>query len=81
MISKDLQQSLNDLQLAALERLARKDGNAISRDQLAGMIERGGIVRAFDEMRRAPTRPALPPSPAPPMSVFRRLTQRWFGRA
>jgi hypothetical protein len=74
MISKDLQQSLNDLQLAVLEKLARKDGNAISHDQLSRMIERGGIVRAFDDMRRTPTRPA------PQLSIFSRLTQRWFGR-
>ncbi len=75
MISKDLKQSLTDLQVAALERLARRDGIAINREQLVRLIERGGIGKAFEELRRSQAMPELQ------VSIFKRFAQRWFGRA
>jgi hypothetical protein len=75
MVSKELKDSLTILQAAALEKIARRDGIATSRAQLQHMIERAGIVGAYTELRRLPPR-----RPEPQVSIFRRFTQRWFGR-
>lgn len=76
MVSKELKDSLTNLQAAALERIARREGIVTNRMQLQQMIERAGIAGAYAELRRPQSRP-----PEPEVSIFKRFTQRWFGRS
>lgn len=86
MISVELHQSLKALQIAALERLAQRDGVFTTRHELSRLVEQGGIAHANAEMRRSKPQPRPqqevrePVQATPSVSFFRRLSQRWFGR-
>lgn len=75
MVSQELRNSLLDLQITALEKIAQRNQIAATRHQLQEMIERGGISGAYDEL----TRRASLPQPPPKVSFFSRLARRWFG--
>lgn len=85
MTSRDLQQSLTDLQVTALEKLAQREGIPTGRQELVRLIEKGGIAYAQAEIWRYKPPPQPQPEgiraqPAPQISFFKRLSQRWFGR-
>jgi hypothetical protein len=73
MISDDLKQALVHLQLAALEKVASRQGITPNRVALERIIADSGIAAAY----RALHRPLQPEERKP--SFFRRFTQRWFG--
>jgi hypothetical protein len=78
MTTPELRQSLIDLQVAALEKVAQRQGLLANRPQLVRLIEDAGIAGAMDALRQQ-TR-AHPSSAQPRLSIFQRLAQRWFGR-
>jgi hypothetical protein len=78
MTTPELRQSLIDLQVAALEKVAQRQGLSASRAHLVLLIEGAGIAGAIDALRQQS--PAHPPSAQPRRSIFQRLAQRWFGR-
>ena len=92
MISDDLKQAIVQLQLAALEKLARRQGVVVDRAALERSIVSHGIAEAYKTLHLAPPptgqgrpiahdpseRPAPPQIPMPATSLLRRLAQRWF---
>jgi hypothetical protein len=78
MTSPELRQSLIDLQVAALEKVAQRQGLSANRAYLARLIEGAGIAGAMVALRRQS--PAHPSAAEPRRSMFQRLAQRWFGR-
>lgn len=83
MLSDDLKKALVQLQLAALTRLASKQGISANSAALQQTIAQSGIdaaYRAMNEPRPVAPLPGTLPIERPASSFFRRIAQRWFGR-
>jgi hypothetical protein len=83
MISDELRRSLTDLQVAAVERLALREGIPAGRLEIQRLIEQGGMAHAQEQIRRNRQDPQLQSNTkeaAPPVSFLKRLGQMWFGR-
>jgi hypothetical protein len=78
MTAPELRQSLIDLQVAALEKVAQRQGLLANPAHLARLVEGAGIAGAIVALRRHSL--AHPSLGQPRRSVFQRLAQRWFGR-
>lgn len=78
MTTPELRQSLIDLQVAALEKVAQRQGLSRSRAHLVLLVEGAGIAGAIDALRKQS--PTHPPLAQPGRSIFQRLARRWFGR-
>jgi hypothetical protein len=78
MTTPELRQSLIDLQVAALEKVAQRQGLPADHPHLVRLIEGAGIAGAIEALRQ---HSLVHPSPVQPrQSIFQRLAQRWFGR-
>jgi hypothetical protein len=78
MTTPELRQSLINLQVAALEKVAQRQGLLANRLQLVRLIEDSSITGAMDVLRQQSR--AHPSSAKARRSIFQRLAQRWFGR-
>jgi len=75
MASEELRQAIVQFQLAALEKLATRDGVPFDRVALRRAIESRGISEAYRSLYAR--RWALGQQPA---SLLRRIARRWLGR-
>jgi hypothetical protein len=78
MTTPELRQSLIDLQVAALEKIAQRQGLPANRLHLVRLVESTGIAGAMDALRQQSLAHASPVQVQ--RSIFKRLAQRWFGR-
>lgn len=78
MTTPELRQSLIDLQVAALVKVAQRQGLPANRLHLVRLVESAGIAGAMDALRQQSLAPASPVQVQ--RSIFQRLAQRWFGR-